>query len=231
MQLDAAASRPYDPIKRTLDLIVASVAGTVLLPLMLLAAAAVKLTSKGPALYRARRAGREGEPFDLLKLRTMAEGSDRHGSITVGADDRITALGRVLRRTKVDELPQLWNILRGEMSLVGPRPESLNIVEQHFTPEYRQVLSIRPGLTCSGTLYSYLYQEHRRPAEGVGPEEFYVRELLDAKIAADLHYVHHRTLRYDLRLLAQTVRILACKIIGVEPNWRPPGGSSRKSGG
>ncbi|MCP3958317.1 MAG: sugar transferase [bacterium] len=222
MEIDAAAGKTYDPIKRMLDLVVAATGGLLLLPVMALVAVAVKLTSRGPALYRARRAGRWGRPIDVLKSRTMAEGSDSHGTITVGADSRITPLGRILRLTKLDELPQLWNVLRGEMSLVGPRPESLNIVEQHYTERHREALSIRPGLTCTGTLYYWVYQERLRPPDGVGPEEFYVRELLDAKIAADLHYVHHRSLLYDLRLIGDTAWVLMLKILGAKPRWKPP---------
>lgn len=214
--------RPYDPIKRLIDLAISSAALLLAAPVLLLAAGAVKLTSKGPALYRARRAGRDGEPFDMLKLRTMTEGADRQSAITAGGDPRVTAAGRFLRRTKIDELPQLWNILRGEMSLVGPRPEALSIVEEHYTPEHAKALVIRPGLTCTGNLYHTLYQEHLSPPPGVGVEEFYVRHLLDAKIAADLHYVRHRTLLYDLRLLWQTFWLLLLKNLGREPRWTPP---------
>lgn len=211
------ARRAYDPLKRLIDLVASALGLLILAPVLLAAAGAVKLTSRGPALYRSRRAGVGGAPFDVLKLRTMVENADRQSAITAGVDARITAVGSFLRRTKLDELPQLWNVLRGEMSLVGPRPEALRIAEQCFTPEQRGVLAIRPGLTCTGTLYFYVHLEHLEPPEGVGPEEYYVRELLEPKIAGDLHYVHYRTLGYDLRLLAQTARIMACKIIGIQP--------------
>lgn len=214
--------RAYDPLKRLIDL-TASVLGLLILaPLLLVVAASIKLTSRGPVLYRGRRAGVGGAPFDVLKLRTMVEDADRESAITAGVDARVTPVGRFLRRTKLDELPQLWNVLRGEMSLVGPRPEALSIVEQHFTLEQRGVLAIRPGLTCTGTLFFYVHLEHLEPPEGVGPEEFYVRELLEPKITGDLHYVHHRTLGYDLRLLAQTARLMVCKILGIRPRWSPP---------
>jgi len=219
---DVDARRAYDPIKRLIDLAVSAVTLLAMAPVLLLAVAAIKLTSKGPALYRSPRAGRRGEPFDMLKLRTMAVGADRQGVITAGGDPRVTAAGGILRATKIDELPQLWNVLRGEMSLVGPRPEALRIVEEHYTAEHRQALAIRPGLTCTGTLYHVLYQEHLRPPEGVGMEELYVRHQLDAKIAADLHYVRHRTLLYDLRLLLQTPWLLLLKNLGREPRWTPP---------
>ncbi len=218
----APPGKAYDPIKRLIDLAVSGIGLILTAPVLLLVTGLIKLTSRGPALYRARRAGVGGEPFDVLKFRTMVEGADRQGTITAGADSRITAVGRFLRRTKLDELPQLWNILRGEMSLVGPRPESSNIVEDHFTAAYRDVLAIRPGLTCSGTLYHYVYQEHLRPPAGMDVEEFYVRRLLDPKIALDLHYVHHRTLLYDLKLLAETAWVTALRMLGLEPRWRPP---------
>ncbi len=214
--------RAYDPIKRLIDLAASGVGLVLLAPVLLLVVASIRLTSRGPAIYRARRAGVGGEPFDVLKFRTMVEGADRHAAITSGADSRITAIGHFLRRTKLDELPQLWNILRGEMSLVGPRPESLSIVEAHFNPEYLGVLDIRPGLTCTGNLYHYVYQEHLEPPEGMGIEEFYVCRLLAPKISLDLHYVHHRSLLYDLRLILQTIRVMSQKILGLKPKWRPP---------
>ncbi len=215
-------AKPSGAVKRLIDWTIAALGLTVTAPLLLMLALAIKLTSPGPVLYRARRAGRGGIPFNVLKLRTMTDGADRQGSITVGADARVTPLGRLLRRTKLDEVPQLWNILCGEMSLVGPRPESLNIVEEHFTTQHREVLSILPGLTCPGSLYYYVYQEHLRPPEGVGSEEFYVRELLDPKIAADLHYVRHRSLAYDARLIVETAWVMLLKVLGLEPKWTPP---------
>ena len=214
--------RAYDPFKRLIDLAVAAIGLLVASPLLLLVAGLIKLTSRGPAIYRARRAGVGGAPFDVLKLRTMVRDADREGTITSGTDTRITPVGHVLRGTKLDELPQLWNILRGEMSLVGPRPESLDIVEDHFTPEHRGVLAVRPGLTCTGNLYHYIHQEHLEPPAGMSAEAFYVRHLLDPKIALDLHYVRHRTLAYDLRLLWQTSWILGLKMVGITPRWRPP---------
>ncbi len=220
---DPIRRRAYDPLKRWLDLTASAVGLLILAPVLLLAAAAIKLTSRGPVLYRGRRAGRGGVPFDVLKLRTMVEDADRASAITAGVDARITPFGRLLRRTKLDELPQLWNVLRGEMSLVGPRPEALRIVERHFTLEQRGVLAVRPGLTCTGTLFFYLRLEHLEPPAGVGPEEFYVRELLEPKIDGDLHYVRHRNLAYDLRLLAGTARVVAFKSLGLEPRWSPPG--------
>ncbi len=215
--------RAYDPLKRLMDLAASTLGLLVLAPVLLIVAASIKLTSRGPVLYRGRRAGIGGAPFDVWKLRTMVEDADRTSAITAGVDARITPFGRLLRRTKLDELPQLWNVLRGEMSLVGPRPEALRIVERHFTLEQRGVLAVRPGLTCTGTLFFYLRLEHLEPPAGVGPEEFYVRELLEPKIDGDLHYVRHRTLAYDLRLLAETTRVVVFKSLGLEPRWSPPG--------
>ncbi len=220
--IPAPPARAYDPLKRLIDLAVAALGLLLLSPVLLLAAAAVKLTSRGPAIYRARRAGTGGEPFDVLKLRTMVAGADRAGVITAGTDSRITSIGRFLRRTKLDELPQLWSVLSGDMSLVGPRPESLSIVEEHYTAEQRGALAVRPGLTCTGNLYHYVYQEHLEPPPGEGAEAFYVRRLLDPKLALDLHYVRHRTLLYDLRLLLDTVWVTTFKMLGLKPGWRPP---------
>ncbi len=221
-QIPVSPAKVYDPLKRLLDLSAAAAGLIVLAPVLLLAAAAVKLTSPGPALYRARRAGVGGRTFDVLKLRTMVAGADRQGTITAGADARITAAGRFLRRTKLDELPQLWNVLRGDMSLVGPRPESLNIAREHYTAEQRGALAIRPGLTCTGNLFHYVYQEHLEPPAGESAEDFYVRRLLGPKLALDLHYVRHRSLVYDLKLLAQTAWVVTFKMLGLAPRWRPP---------
>lgn len=221
-QQDSTIDRPYDPIKRLFDLATSLVGLLALAPVLLLVAAAIKLSSRGPAIYRGRRAGVGGAPIDVLKFRTMVDDADRASAITSGADSRITPIGHLLRRTKLDELPQLWNILRGEMSWVGPRPEATSIVEQHFTDEQRGVLAIRPGLTCTGTLYFYLHLEHLQPPAGVGPEEHYVRHLLEPKLALDLHYVRHRTLLYDLRLMWQTAYVVLFKALGITPRWQPP---------
>src|SRR3990172_987536 len=143
-------------IKRLFDIVFAICILSVTWPLILIGALAVKLTSPGPAFYRAKRAGLGGRPFDMLKLRTMRIGTDTPDrKITAEQDDRITPAGRVLRKFKIDELPQFWNVLRGEMSVVGPRPEDWDIVQQHFTPEQQRTLEVRPGIASPADIRWY----------------------------------------------------------------------------
>jgi lipopolysaccharide/colanic/teichoic acid biosynthesis glycosyltransferase len=193
--------------KRAFD-VLAALAGLVLTsPLLLAGAAAVRLTSGRPILYRARRAGRYGRPFDMLKLRTMRTDGPASGRpVTEPDDDRITPAGRVLRRWKIDELPQLWHVLRGEMSIVGPRPESWEIVERHYRDEHRRVLSVRPGLVSPADIRwwpSLTY--HDPPAPGTSLQEHYVRRHLPAILAEDLYYVDHPALLADLRIVWRTL--------------------------
>lgn len=204
--------------KRCFD-ITAALAGLVLTsPLLLAGAVAVRLTSPGPVLFRARRVGRDGRPFDMMKLRTMRSESPQAGRlVTEPDDDRVTAVGRVLRRWKIDELPQLWHVLRGEMSVVGPRPESREIVEQHYTAEQRRVLSVRPGLVSPADIRWWPSPTfHDPPAPGVSLQEHYVKRHLPAILAEDMRYVEHPDFMADLRTIAQTV---LCIALGP---WRQP---------
>ena len=133
--------------KRLLDIVIAGCALVLTSPLILVGALLVKLTSPGPAFYRARRAGLGGRPFDMFKLRTMRTGTDTpNRKITADRDERVIPVGRWLRRFKIDELPQLWNVLRGDMSIVGPRPEDWDIVRQHYSDRERRTLEVRPGI-------------------------------------------------------------------------------------
>ena len=213
----------YAPLKRIIDFVVATTVLLLLSPLLAVVAIAVKATSPGPVIYRARRAGLGNNPIAVCKFRTMVEHADRSGTITVGEDQRITRLGRTLRRTKIDELPQLWNIVRGDMSLIGPRPESLNVVDTYYTREDRELLAVRPGLTSPGTLLYYVYHEHVPLAATAdhGVEEYYARHFLRPRLLADLHYLRHRSFAYDLVLVLQTVKIMAVSMAGGTANFEP----------
>ena len=174
-------------MKRAVDLLGAGVGLTLASPVIGLAALAIKLDDGGPVFYRQRRVGRHGEDFDLVKLRTMIPGAETEGAgwAVDYADPRITRVGRVLRRLSVDELPQLWNVLHGEMSLVGPRPTLAYQVEQ-YTPRQRRRLDVKPGLTGWA-------QVNGRA------------ELSWAKrIELDVWYVEHRSPLLDFRILART---------------------------
>ena len=211
----------YDPVKRIVDLVFSGLATLLLSPIILAASLAIKLDSKGPVFYGADRVGANGRRIKVWKLRTMVVDADRAGKITRGNDVRITRIGRVLRATKIDELPQLFNVILGTMSIVGPRPESTNLVERHYTQKDAELFDIAPGLTCPGTLYYYIHDEDNEPPPGVSAEDYYAQVSLQTKLAADLHYVQHRCLAYDIKLIVLTVVLIASKLLGRRPRWLP----------
>lgn len=186
-------------MKRALDVALATVGLVVTSPIVLVAAIAVKLDSPGPALYNGVRVGRDGRTFQIHKLRTMRMSAGP--SVTAGDDLRITRTGRFLRRTKLDELPQLFNVLKGDMSLVGPRPEDPKYVAM-YTPEQRRVLAVRPGITGPAVL-AYINEEELLRGEDV--ESAYVTRVMPAKLELDLKYVADASLGGDLRILGRTV--------------------------
>jgi lipopolysaccharide/colanic/teichoic acid biosynthesis glycosyltransferase len=193
-------------MKRVFDIVVAFLELSLLFPLLLLVAFLIKLDSPGPIFFRQERMGKGFRPFVIHKFRTMAHDSPRTGrSITVGADPRITRLGRILRKTKIDELPQLFNILRGEMSFVGPRPEVPHYVEL-FRQDYEEILSIPPGITDLASLKYRDEAEVLRLAEN--PEEEYVRHVLPDKIRLAKEYLRRSSLFFDLTLIFKTLLAL-----------------------
>ena len=190
-------------VTRTLDILLSAIGLLASAPLLLLAAIGIKATSPGPVLHRARRVGLGGRPFTMLKLRTMHLGSAAGGRITSSVDPRVFAWGGALRRSKVDELPQLVNVLKGDMSLVGPRPEDVSIVRDHYTPFMRESLAVRPGVTGPGSL-NYFAIERGLPDDPAAAEVQYLRHLLPRKIALDLVFVRNRSTRYYLGLVFRT---------------------------
>jgi len=193
-------------MKRTADILLAGAGLALLWPLMLLVAIAIRLDSRGPALFRQERVGRFLRPFRIYKFRTMALGADRIGpGITARGDRRVTRVGAFLRATKLDELPQLLNVLWGDMSLVGPRPELPRYV-QRYRDDFREILHARPGIT---DLASILYRHEAQLLAGDGDaEERYLREILPHKIRLGREYVEHASLLYDLWLILKTVFVL-----------------------
>jgi lipopolysaccharide/colanic/teichoic acid biosynthesis glycosyltransferase len=189
-------------LKRGFD-VVASGAGLVVLsPLFFVIAIAVRLNSRGPVFYRARRVGRHGKEFLLYKFRSMITDADQIGpGITSAQDNRITSVGRFLRRTKLDELPQLINVVRGEMSLVGPRPEDPRYVEL-YTPEQREILRYRPGIT---SMASFTYRNEEQLLSGDDWERMYVDQVMPAKLTIDLEYARRANLFTDVWLILRTV--------------------------
>ncbi|MCX2865112.1 sugar transferase [Paucibacter sp. PLA-PC-4] len=194
-------------LKRLVDILLSTL-GLALLALPLLAIALwVKLDSRGPVLFRQQRVGRFGRPFMIHKFRTMAVDAPARGpQITVGADPRITRAGQVLRRSKLDELPQLWDVLRGAMSLVGPRPEVPKYVALYPDEMRELLLSVRPGIT---DLASLQYRDESAVlAAAADPERAYVEQVLPAKLALSSRYVREATLLGDLRLILATLSAL-----------------------
>jgi lipopolysaccharide/colanic/teichoic acid biosynthesis glycosyltransferase len=177
--------------QRALDLLIAIPASLLALPAVALACLAVRLESPGHPIYRQRRVGRDGEPFEIYKLRTMVRGAEFTGAglAVQEGDDRITRAGAFLRRTSLDELPNLWNVLRGEMSIVGPRP-TVQVQVDHYTPRQRGRLAVKPGIT--------------------GWAQINGRATLpwSERIELDLWYVENRSLALDLRILARTLRLV-----------------------
>ncbi len=189
-------------LTRALDIGAAGAGLLLLAPVFVVISLAIKLSSKGPVFYKGERVGKDGCLFNLFKFRSMDVDAARRGpGITVRDDPRITSIGRFLRRTKLDELPQLINILRGEMSLVGPRPEDPRYVAL-YTPEQRQVLKVRPGLTSRASLY---YRGEETLLGGENWETTYREQILPRKLAAELSYLRQRTFLTDLGLIVQTV--------------------------
>jgi len=185
-----------------MDLLLSTVALLALAPLIAVVALLVKGSSAGPVFFRQQRVGRDGTLFWLYKFRTMRPAAGGP-AITSAGDTRITRVGRVLRQWKLDELPQLLNILRGEMSLVGPRPEVPQYVRL-YSPEQRGVLDVRPGIT--GPSQIRFRDEETLLAAQPDPELYYHTALLPAKLAIDLEYARHHHLLGDLQLIAGTVR-------------------------
>lgn len=204
--------------KRLLDVVFSVCALLVSGPLILMGALAVKMTSPGPAFYRAKRAGLGGKPFDMFKLRTMRVGMDTPDRrVTAERDDRITPVGRLLRKSKIDELPQFWNVLRGDMSIVGPRPEDWDIVEQYYTPEQRRTLEVRPGIVSPADVRWYPdLTYHDPPPAGVSIQEWYLVRHMPAQLAEALGYVEQQNMLIDLRVIVQTI---FCVLVH---SWLPP---------
>lgn len=194
-------------IRRMTDIGISVLALAVLSPLFVLASVAIVLESPGSPFYGGWRVGKDGTRFRMWKFRTMVSGADRlGGSITAPRDPRITTVGRFLRATKIDELPQFLNLLVGDLTLVGPRPEDPNIVEL-YTPEQRQTLNVKPGITGPGQLYYTTDQADTIP-DGVKPEQFYIDHLLDQKLRIDLEYLKQRTPLSDCRVVLQTIALM-----------------------
>lgn len=188
--------------KRAFDVVLSLIFMILAIPLWILAAIAIKLDSKGPVFYCAKRVGQGEELFTLYKFRTMVvDRSCQDVGITASDDPRRTRVGRVLRRMKIDEMPQLINVIKGQMSIVGPRPEDPRYVA-HYTTEQRRVFRVRPGL-ASPAFIKYRHEEEHLALAGEELETLYLTRILPDKLRMDLEYVENQSFIFDLRVLAQ----------------------------
>ena len=191
-------------MRRLVDIVLAGTGLVVSLPVTVAAATAIFVVNPGPVIYRADRVGRSGRIFTMYKLRTMyVSRGDSGSAVTVPGDGRVFPLGRLLRRWKVDELPQMVNIIRGDMSIVGPRPRDPRIVRRCYAPLHRETLEVLPGLTSPGTLFYLTHGESTLQSRD--PEGDYQARVLPQKLALDIDYVRNRSAWIDIWIVVRTV--------------------------
>lgn len=209
----SAAIRGFDVAAATMGLLVSA-------PFLLAGAIGIRLSSPGPVLYRARRIGLHGVEFEMYKLRTMHLRADSGPAITSYRDNRIFPFGSLLRLCKIDELPQFFNILKGDMSVIGPRPEDPGLVREAYSAEAWETLAVRPGLTSPGSIY---YYTHLEPLlDGADATGVYKNWVLPVKIALDRIYVRDISLPYNIRLAGRTVAAILGRMVGKTRFPDPP---------
>jgi len=195
-------------MKRLFDIIVSTIILLIFLPFGIIISIFISMESKGGPFYIQQRVGRNGKIFGLFKFRTMRKNADKAGKLTVGMrDQRITRVGYVLRKTKLDEFPQFLNVLIGQMSIVGPRPEVQEYVD-HYSEEQRAVLSVRPGITDYASLE--YFDENKLLGESENPQKTYIEEIMPAKIKLNKKYLERPTVGHDIQIMWKTF----LKIIG-----------------
>ena len=198
-------------IKRLIDLLFSLLFLAIAAPLMLLAAAGIKLSSPGPVFHVALRAGLDARPFKLYKFRSMHLGADSGSAITGLDDPRVFWFGEFLRKTKIDEFPQFFNVILGDMSVVGPRPEAMGIVESHYGDLGRFTLTIRPGIASPGSLFNYT---HADQYIGDDPEQSYINDFLPIKLALENVYIERASILYDFEIIFRTISTIVKIAIG-----------------
>jgi lipopolysaccharide/colanic/teichoic acid biosynthesis glycosyltransferase len=197
---------------------VASVALVLCLPLLLLVALAIRIESKGSPIYRQRRIGQGGKLFTIYKLRTMIAGAGG-STLTVPGDRRVTRLGKLLRAANIDELPQLWNVLSGDMTLVGPRPQTPALAV-HYSESLATIFRYRPGLTGPGVLE--LNDDDVLSGDLEDPDGYYLREIVPGRVALDLEYLRDPTMRRTLGLIVKTLRRPLPQVVALKRNGHAP---------
>jgi putative colanic acid biosynthesis UDP-glucose lipid carrier transferase len=198
----------YNFFKRCFDLLFAILFLIVFSPVYLLTFIIIKIVSPGPAIYKAKRVGKEGELFDCYKFRSMRVDSGKIRLTTLENDNRIFPFGKFIRKAKIDEMPQVMNILKGEMSVVGPRPEDQENADKVYVDKFKHILDVKPGLTSNASLYDYTH------GELFEDEESYEREFLPKKLELELYYVNHRSFWYDIFLVLKTGWLIVLKTCG-----------------
>ena len=205
----------YNFFKRCFDLLFAVCFLVVFSPIYLLTWFVIKIVSPGPAIYRAKRVGMDGILFDCYKFRSMRVDSGKVRLTTLQNDDRIFPFGKFIRKSKIDEMPQVVNILKGEMSVVGPRPEDIENTDKVYVGEYKHILDVKPGLTSTASLYDYTHGEQYED------EDSYGKEFMPKKLKLELYYVNHRSFWYDIVLILRTAWLIIQKTCGKE-NFKEP---------
>ncbi len=192
----------YNIIKRIFDFFAALLGLIILLPLFLIIGLWIILDSKGGMFYKQKRIGKNGKEFGLYKFRSMRPNSDKQGQITIGNDNRITKVGRFIRKYKIDELPQLINILKGEMSVVGPRPEVKKYVDL-YTDEQKKVLTVKPGLSDYASIE--YFDEQTILGKADNPDKEYIEVVMPAKLKLNLKYIKDKNLSTDFKIIFKTI--------------------------
>lgn len=200
----------YNFIKRCFDLLFAVLFLIVFSPIYLLTIIIIKIVSPGSAIYKAMRVGEDGKLFTCYKFRSMRVDSGKVRLTTLENDDRIFPFGKFIRKTKIDEMPQVVNILKGEMSVVGPRPEDQENAEKVYVGEFKHIMNVKPGLTSTASLYDYTH------GELFEDEEQYEKVFMPKKLKLELYYVNHRSVWYDLVLVLKTAWLIILKTCGKE---------------
>ncbi len=195
-------------MKRAFDILFAVCFLVVFSPVYLLTWIIIKIVSPGPVIYKAKRVGKDGVLFDCYKFRSMRVDSGKVKLTTLQNDDRIFPFGQFIRKAKIDEMPQVVNILKGEMSVVGPRPEDKENADKVYVGEYKHILDVKPGLTSTASLYDYTHGELYED------EDLYEKEFMPKKLKLELFYVKHASFCYDIFLILKTAWLIILKICG-----------------
>lgn len=205
----------YSISKRTFDIVSSILAIIVLFLPWIVISLIIKHQSPGPAIYKARRVGKDGKVFTLYKFRSMRVDSGAVRATTLRGDSRIFPLGEFLRKSKLDETPQLINILQGEMSVIGPRPEDEVNSDKFYVGKYKEILSVKPGLSSPASLYDYTHGEKYED------EKTYIKEFLPKKLDVELYYVNHKGFIYDIEIVFRTVFTIIAIVMGKDDFKEP----------